>query len=111
MVATALLKSASVSTAANGGVGMPSDAKNCFSASRSCDTSSARAGGNTGTRSASQRADSTGTFSNSNVTTSDACASLYSAWRSSNSPGMWSHTCAADEPEPGSSTVARTPSG
>ena len=38
---------------------MPSDAKNSFSASRSCDTSSARGGGNTGTRSASHRADST----------------------------------------------------
>ena len=62
-------------SAANGGVGMPSDAKNCFSASRSCETSSARGGGKTGTRSASQRAVSTGTFSNSNVTTSEAFAS------------------------------------
>ena len=52
------------------------------------------AAGYTGTRSASQRAVSTGTFSNSNVTTSEAFASSKSAWKSSNSPRMCAQTCA-----------------
>ena len=66
-------------TSANSGTGMPRSRNSVFSARRSCATASARGLGNTGTRSASQRALSAGTFSKSNVATSTWSAKAASA--------------------------------
>ena len=72
-----------VATAANAGTAMPRSAISFFSASRSCATSRIFGSGRTGTRLARNRALATGTFSNSNVTTSTAPAKAASAASSS----------------------------
>ena len=81
-----------------------------FSTTRSCDTSNARGGGNTGTRSASHRAVSTGTFSNSYVTTSDAWP-VRRAFEVVVLAADVAATCDAHGSAEGSSTVVRRSRG